>query len=83
MGMAIVGWSLMGWREEAACRFTAIDFMATQVTDSHRTLCSACPVADECLAYALAIDQALDLLGIYAATTPNERRALRQEKETV
>src|SRR4029079_9369020 len=51
-------------------------WLVYDVTDHHRTICGACPVAERCLEYALA-HEANDLttsrIGIYNATSPKER----------
>lgn len=43
-----------------------------------RRICDTCPVRTECLAHALARPS---LLGIWGATTPNERSAIRARDE--
>ena len=42
-----------------------------------RQVCDLCPIAAECLEYALAEP---DLDGIWAGTTPSERKAMRGEE---
>jgi WhiB family redox-sensing transcriptional regulator len=39
-----------------------------------RAICAVCPVTDQCLAFALADT---DLVGCWAGTTGQERRAMR------
>jgi WhiB family transcriptional regulator, redox-sensing transcriptional regulator len=43
-----------------------------------RTLCSVCPVQDQCLEFA--IDN--DCLGIWAGTTETQRRKIARQRET-
>lgn len=76
----------MSWQAAAACRdtdprlfFPPTDDDTTAVVARHlaavRPVCAGCPVASECLAWAL--DTGLDV-GIWAATTPTDRRAIRR-----
>ena len=68
------------WREEAACRTLdqaiffpdAGDFGAI---DQAKEVCAGCPVASECLSYAVATNQSE---GIWGGTTPGERRRIRR-----
>ncbi|WP_433785029.1 WhiB family transcriptional regulator [Actinomycetospora sp. CA-101289] len=75
-----------GWQTRAACHDTDPDlfFPATDDDTSLTTtraritiapLCRACPVATECLRWAL--DTGQDY-GLWAATTPTDRRAIRR-----
>ena len=43
--------------------------------EAAKTLCYRCPVAEECLAYALVADQEF---GVWGATSEEERRRLRR-----
>jgi Transcription factor WhiB len=73
----------MGWQSEAACRSYPIDYFfhneAEVVTDSVRELCTACSVRDNCLQLAIATDS----IGIWAATTTEERRKMRPKRVMV
>lgn len=66
------------WHRHAACRNTAVDHFATMPAEvaAARENCAGCPVAAECLEHALAVPE---LYGIWAATTPRERRRLARE----
>lgn len=77
----------MSWRERAACANTSIDWFPTEhdreAIDACRAICEPCPVRAECLDAALSVPPTNDPVGIYAGTTPTERRAIRrQRKET-
>ncbi|HMK99366.1 MAG TPA: WhiB family transcriptional regulator [Acidimicrobiales bacterium] len=70
------------WREHAKCRWTSVDFFpvgaggpAMRQLDAAKTVCRRCPVAEECLAYALATNQQF---GVWGATSEQERRRLRR-----
>ena len=78
----------MGWQTRAACRDTDPELFfppteddTTSVVARHlmaaRPVCHACPVATDCLRWAL--DTGQDY-GLWAATTPTERRAIRRER---
>lgn len=74
------GFFVDSWREAAACfDRTDVDFFP----DPHQTariviakaLCTVCPVASECLTWAIETDQPQ---GIWGGYTPPERRAIRR-----
>lgn len=78
----------MGWQTDAACRDTdpELFFPATeddtsvvvaQYLTAVRPVCQSCPVTTECLRWAL--DAGQDY-GLWAATTPTERRAIRRQR---
>ncbi len=68
------------WQEHAACRglgpggFFPPEEDGEQV-DEALTVCGACSVRDQCLAYAL---RAKETYGVWGGTTPKERRRLRR-----
>lgn len=65
------------WREEAACRglLPALFYPERgEDASSARDVCRTCPVAEECLTDALVEGERW---GIWAGTTPSERRVLR------
>ena len=65
------------WQDQAACRGTGTErFFPTEGSSllQARRVCSRCPVADECLEYALAHPS---LKGIWAGTSERRRRKLR------
>ena len=68
----------MDWQSEAACRSFPIDYFfhdkCEQVSQFIRDLCGACPVRAECLAFAISTDS----IGIWAATTTDERKRMRR-----
>ena len=73
---------MSGWRKQAACLGLPLDlFFPKQrsddesVPDAIRAVCSGCPVAMECLEFALSMDSNV---GIWAATTPKQREAIRR-----
>jgi WhiB family transcriptional regulator, redox-sensing transcriptional regulator len=66
-----------GWMEQGACRsedrsafFPLLGGNAAKA----RALCSACPVRQQCLAYAMAD---AEIAGVWGGTTERERRKLR------
>jgi WhiB family redox-sensing transcriptional regulator len=63
------------WAVRAACvDHPALPWSEARVTDEMRAICGACPVKAACLAEALA---APDVRGVWAGTTPAERKRLR------
>lgn len=78
----------MSWQTRAACRdadpelfFPPSDDDTSVIVARHRMavapICQGCPVATECLRSAL--DTGQDY-GIWAATTPTDRRAIRRAR---
>ena len=78
----------MGWQTRAACRdadpelfFPACDDDTSVLVARARVaiapICGGCPVATECLRWAL--DTGQDH-GLWAATTPTDRRAVRRQR---
>lgn len=78
----------MSWQTRAACRdtdpelfFPPTDDDTAPIVARHlaavRPVCRDCPVQTECLSWAL--DTGQDH-GIWAATTPTERRAIRHQR---
>ncbi|WP_328304790.1 WhiB family transcriptional regulator [Actinomycetospora sp. NBC_00405] len=78
----------MSWQTAAACRdadpelfFPPSEDDASTIVARHRIavapICGACPVATECLRWAL--DSGQDH-GLWAATTPTDRRAIRRAR---
>jgi WhiB family redox-sensing transcriptional regulator len=73
------------WRELAACRDTDPELFfpisdmgpgARQIAEA-KAVCARCPVAEQCLRYAL--DNALDH-GVFGGTTELERRKLTRSR---
>lgn len=73
------------WAEDAACRASSVDpelffplsesgLGASQVAAA-KAVCARCPVAAQCLTWALRSGEAA---GIWGGTTPDERRLLRR-----
>ncbi len=69
------------WRDEAACRGADPELFHGKRSAYGKglRLCRACPVAEVCLFVAMVAeeDQAGYRYGIWGATTPDRRRALR------
>ena len=68
------------WRDRAACRALPpemffLDPADTEGIENVKQICAECPVASECLSYAVSTNQTE---GVWGATTPGERRRLRQ-----
>ncbi|MER7707467.1 WhiB family transcriptional regulator [Kitasatospora sp. NPDC097605] len=76
----------MNWRESARCRDTdpelffpigsGSSFPALAQADEARAVCGRCPVARQCLEWAL--DAPVE--GIWGGTTEAERRTLRRRR---
>jgi WhiB family redox-sensing transcriptional regulator len=64
-----------GWMRDGLCReYPDIDFFFErgESTAPAKAICSRCPVSGQCLAYAL--EQGPHLQGVWAGTSPRERR---------
>jgi WhiB family redox-sensing transcriptional regulator len=71
------------WRTRAACAgypnslfFPASDGADEIAVEKARSVCQVCPVADDCLTYALETNQRS---GIWGGTTEKERKSLRRK----
>lgn len=74
-GRVGVGWS---WRDGAACRDRPdVDFLSgdTAVMRTAQQVCAGCPVAGECLEWALS---RREVWGVWGGVTPTQRRKLRR-----
>lgn len=68
--------------EEANCAQTDPDLFFPVMGEEYKIplakdVCARCPVAEACLAYAVKYE---DEYGIWAGTTPSERRHIRRKK---
>ncbi|MVO87899.1 WhiB family transcriptional regulator [Streptomyces sp. p1417] len=69
-----------GWQTDALCAQTDPDLFHPAVDKPVREakrICAACPVRDDCLAYALARP---DIQGIWGGTTARDRGRLRKHE---
>lgn len=81
MGETVIDMTVTPWREAAACLdapegvtfFPDKDDVAAIA--KAKAICATCPVADECLTWAIESNQGE---GIWGGHTPKERRALRR-----
>ena len=71
-----------GWRALAACRDSDPDLFFPGTGDQDvgkiataKAVCASCPVREECLAYAVELNQTE---GIWGGHTPAERRRIRR-----
>ena len=67
------------WRRRAACRGLDPALFFPEIGESAaeaKAVCAQCPVARQCLDFALANDETL---GVWGATTPRARRLLRRD----
>lgn len=69
------------WRDDAACASLDGDIMFPSDKDvdgiaAAKAICAGCPVADDCLRYALETRAAH---GVWGGTTPDERRQARRD----
>jgi excisionase family DNA binding protein len=74
-----LGIESQGWRDDSLCRKHPTQWWFAgghSDTSLAKSICSGCVVQKPCLDFALSRP---DLLGIWAATTPTERAALRRE----
>ena len=72
---------LVDWREDAACRSSDPDVFFPDGEDvvgiaQAKAICAACPVREDCLAFAVELNQTD---GIWGGRTPAERRRLRRD----
>ena len=72
-----------GWQSRGLCRDVDPELLHPLPKDHKATarakkVCSRCPVRTECLEFALA----RPVSGIWAGTTEDERRAIRQSRRT-
>ena len=73
----------MNWRDDAACLDVDPDLFfpigttgpALDQIDEAKRICLACPVRNQCLAWALDLEAAS---GIWGGTTDDERHAMRE-----
>ena len=73
------------WRHRAACRDEDPELFfpvgesgpALAQTEQAKAVCRRCPVVDACLAWAIDAGEAH---GVWGATTPEERRAVKRRK---
>lgn len=71
------------WREKAACSKedpelffpTGVNGYSEKIVDQAKAICRTCPVADECLSYAMDHDEDY---GIWGGLTENQRRDLKR-----
>jgi WhiB family redox-sensing transcriptional regulator len=69
------------WREGAACADDTAGIFFPDEGDvgaiqRAKSICAECPVAGDCLSYAIETNQSV---GIWGATTPRERRKLKRQ----
>ncbi|CAN5181331.1 WhiB family transcriptional regulator [soil metagenome] len=71
---------LGSWREVSACADSPVDFFPTpedvKGISEAKAVCATCPVADECLSFALETRQSE---GIWGGHTPKERQKVRRK----
>jgi excisionase family DNA binding protein len=75
----LLGTGLGSWRDDSLCRKHPTQWWFAgghRDTALAKSICSGCVVQTQCLEFALSRP---DLLGIWAATTPTERAALRRD----
>ena len=77
---AVIDLTVTPWREAAACLGVVdVNFFPDKedlgAIIRAKAICATCPVADECLSWAIETNQSE---GIWGAHTPKERRRLRR-----
>ncbi len=73
--------TLTSWRRQAACRDTDTDVffpLTDEEAGPAKAVCATCPVAAECLEFALASRQHD---GVWGGLTETERRRLRRRRK--
>jgi WhiB family redox-sensing transcriptional regulator len=67
------------WMADAACHDSGVNFFPErgESLDPARAICGRCPVAPDCLAYALAH---VELRGVWAGTGERQRMRLRRAR---
>ena len=81
IGETLIDMTVTPWREAAACLDVPEDVSFFPDKEDLRAIakakaiCATCPVADECLTWAIESKQAE---GIWGGHTPKERRTLRR-----
>ena len=71
------------WMTEALCAQIGGDLWFPDQggpVQAAKNICATCPVRAECLEFALAAVE--NPVGVWGGTSPNERRRLRQERNT-
>lgn len=69
------------WRTRAACRASDSDLFFPETTAdvvgvaAAKAVCASCPVQEDCLSYAVELNQTE---GIWGGHTPSERRTIRR-----
>lgn len=67
------------WRDQAACRGMDTNLFFPErghnATDEVKAACASCPVAQQCLDYAMALG---DRFGIWGGTSDKQRRVIRR-----
>ena len=65
------------WIHQGLCSIESDPFTRSNLdVDACKSICKRCPVLDLCLGYAIANDERY---GVWGATTPKERKALRPQ----
>lgn len=81
IGSTLIDLTVTPWREAAACLEVDVDVTFfpdredVEAIAKAKAVCATCPVADECLTWAIESNQPE---GIWGGHTPKERRALRR-----
>lgn len=77
---------LAGWRPRGLCydtgdaRFLADDDTVQRPPPDIQIMCARCPVAKQCLEYALETEEKDGEAGIWGGTVPYQRRQLKRER---
>jgi WhiB family transcriptional regulator, redox-sensing transcriptional regulator len=75
--------SLPGWQRDGLCHeYPLATFYPErgQTAEEARGICARCPVAFECLSYALETFSDFEDCGIWGGTSPKERKAMRRSQ---
>lgn len=74
------------WRDRAACRGMGPQLFFPEVGELHsaqtaKAVCSSCPVQADCLNEVLTMPRDWSQHGIWAGTSPKDRRGMRAERK--
>jgi WhiB family redox-sensing transcriptional regulator len=67
------------WRSQAACRGAPIDWFYPErggTLHEARRLCRSCPVSDDCLTYAMTMEDTCRRFGLWGNRTSKQRRQM-------
>lgn len=70
--------SFKEWRTQAACLDADPDIFFQSSTKAAKAICRECPVADECLMYAMDNNETY---GVWGGMSPHQRKRMRKDNQ--